>query len=307
MRIAIFGAGGVGGYFGTRWCEAGLDVAFVARGAHLAALQEDGLRLESPLGDRVLAVEASDDPARIGPVDLVVMATKAGQLADAAGVAGPLLGPDTAVLGLQNGVEAVEILQRALGAERVLGGTCRIISFVVGPGHIRHMGVAPTLSFGEPSGGSSERSEAIAEALASAAGVTVRRSDDIEAEIWKKFLFFAPVSGLGAVTRASIGGLRAVPEVRTLLRRAMEEVAALARARGVRLDDEAVARSMAFFETLPGDGTSSLQRDIAAGRPSELESLSGAMVRLGRAAGVETPVHDFLYAALLPAELAART
>jgi len=306
VRVAVVGAGGLGGYFGGRWAAAGLDVVFLARGAQLAALRARELRIASPLGDVALRVRAEDRAAAIGEVDLVLVATKTWQLAEAAAGLAPLLGGGTAVVGVQNGVEASAVLSAAVGAERVLAGTCRIISYLAAPGEIRHVGVQPTLTFGELSGGASERCERIRDALARGGGMTVRLADDIEAEIWRKFLFFAPVSGIGAVTQAPVGVWRRIDEVRERLVAAMEEVRAVAAARGVTLPEDLVSESLDFLDRLPPEGTSSLQRDVRDGRRTELEALCGAMVRLGREHGVATPVHAAVYAFLLPRELHAQ-
>lgn len=301
------GAGGLGGYFGGRWAAAGLDVTFVARGAQLAALKANDLRIDSPLGDSSVRVRAESEAASIGEVDLVLVATKTWQLAEATVGLGPLLGRSTVVLGVQNGVEAGGMLAAAVGADRVLGGTCRIISFLSAPGRIRHVGVQPTLTFGEIPGGITARGERLLAELSRGGGMTVRLVDDVESEIWKKFLFFAPVSGVGAVTQEEVGSWRAVAELRLLLAAAMGEVLAVAAARGVRLPGDIIEKSIEFLDNLPPDGTSSLQRDVRDGRRTELEALCGAMVRLGREHGVPTPVHDAIYAFLVPKELRARS
>jgi 2-dehydropantoate 2-reductase len=307
MRIAVVGTGGVGAYFGGRLAQAGESVAFVARGAHLAAMRERGLRVDSVAGDFVIApVEAEGDPARIGPVDAVLVGVKAWQVSETARSLGPLLGPSTFVVPLQNGVEAAGQLADALGADRVIGGLCKIVSAIVGPGHVRHSGVPPRIEFGERDGRKSDRVEALRAAFERAQGLSVFVPDDVEAAVWEKFLFIAPVSGVGAVTREPVGVIRAIPQTRALIERAMFEVAALARARGVNLPDAAVARNMRYVDSLPPDATASMQRDIMDGRPSELEQQNGAIARLGLEAGVPVPVNAFLYAALLPAERRAR-
>ena len=307
MRLAVVGTGGVGAYFGGRLAQAGESVAFVARGAHLAAMRERGLRVDSVAGDFVIApVEASDDPARIGPVDVVLVGVKAWQVGETARTLGPLLGPETFVVPLQNGVEAADQLAAVLGRERVIGGLCKIVSAIVAPGHVRHSGVPPRLEFGERDGHKSERVERLRAAFERAQGLSAVVPDDVEAAIWEKFLFIAPVSGVGAVTRAPVGITRAIPEARDLIQRAMFEVAAVARAKGVNLPDAAVARNMEYVDRLPPDSTASMQRDIMDGRPSELEQQNGAIARLGAQVGVPVPVHAFLYAALLPAERKAR-
>lgn len=306
MRICVFGVGGVGGYFGGRLADAGNSVAFVARGETLEALQRDGLRVESPLGDiSLLSVEATDDPAEVGDVDAVILGVKAWQVPGVAEAARPMIGVNTVIVPLQNGVEAANQLVALYGPEYVIGGMCRIVSFVVEPGHIRHQGVEPFVALGELDNHRTERVERLAAAF-SDAGVDTKVSPDIKSSLWQKLLFIAPVSGLGALTRVPVGGLRSSPETYSMLRDAMEEVATLAAACGVSLADDAIDKTLKFVDGLPGDMTSSMQRDIMGGRPSELEALNGAVVRLGREAGVATPVNGFIYAALAPMEARAR-
>ena len=279
---------------------------FIARGEHLRTMREGGLRVDSVAGDfSIVPCEATDDPAVAGEVDVVLVGVKAWQVPEAAHAMRPLVGPDTTVLPLQNGVEAPRQLAEVLGRERVVGGLCKIIVQLAGPGHIRHSGAEPYVALGELDGGRSERVERLRAAL-EGAGVTVEVPADIEVAMWEKFLLIAAISGVGAVTRAPLGRLLAVPETRRLLELAMREIETVARAHGVLIAADAVERTLAFFESLPGDGTASMQRDVMAGRPSELESQNGAVVRLGRAVGVATPVHDFLYASLLPQEREAR-
>jgi 2-dehydropantoate 2-reductase len=307
MRICVFGAGAVGAYFGGRLAQAGQNVAFVARGETLQALRTRGLEVASTEGHLTLhPVHASDNPADLAPADVVFLAVKAWQVPDAARAIAPALGPDTFVVPLQNGVEAPAQLAAVLGADRVLGGLCRIIAWVESPGVVRHEGAEPYIGFGELAGGLSSRAARLQEAFIGCRGVTAEALEDVRVEMWRKFLFISSVSGLGAVTRAPIGVLRSRPETRELLERAMREVLAVARAHGVGLPDDAVKETLAFTDSLPVEGTTSMQRDIIAGRPSELESQSGAVVRLGKEEGVETPVHDFVYRTLRPLELLAR-
>ncbi len=306
MRVAVIGAGGVGGYFGGRLAQAGEDVVFIARGEHLRAMQQHGLRIDSVAGDYLVSpCTATDDPGAVGRVDVVLVGVKAWQVPEAAPAMRRLVGPETTVLPLQNGVEAPRQLAEALGEERVVGGLCKIISERVGPGHIRHSGAEPYVALGELDNRRSQRVEELRQAF-ERAGVKAEVPADIQVALWEKFLLIAAISGVGAVTRASLGPLLELPETRALLERAMSEIRSVARAFGVGVGEDAVARTMAFFESLPSDGTASMQRDVMAGRPSELESQNGAVVRLGREAGVATPVHDFLYASLLPQERRAR-
>jgi 2-dehydropantoate 2-reductase len=307
MRIAVYGAGAVGAYFGGRLAQAGEDVVFLARGEHLRAIREHGLRVTSVAGDfRIHPATVAEDPADVGPVDVVLVAVKAWQVPEVALAMRPMIGPDTFVVPLQNGVEAPDQLAQVLGPERVLGGLCRIIAELVGPGHIDHAGAEPYIAFGELHGGDGNRAERLHAAFLRAEGVSVEVSADIRAAMWLKFLFIASMSGVGAVTRAPIGVVRGVPETRRMMAEALEEVRALAIAHGVALPTTAVEQTLAFIDALPPDGTASMQRDIMGGRPSELETQSGAVVRLARRFGVQVPLHTFMYRSLLPLELRAR-
>jgi len=306
MRIAVFGTGGVGGYFGGRLAQAGEEVVFIARGEHLQALRTHGLRVDSVKGDFLLqSVQATDDPGQVGVVDVVLLGVKAWQVPEVVQVMRPLIGPDTFVVPLQNGVEAPAQLAAVLGAQHVLGGLAKIISFKVGPGHIRHAGAEPYVAFGELDNRLSERVERLCQAF-ERAGVTVEIPADIQAALWEKFLFIVSWGGVGAVTRAPIGVLRTVPEVRQMLEQAMHEIFAVALARNIALPENVIGKTMAFVDRLPPDGTASLQRDLLEGKPSELASWNGAVVRLGQEVGVATPLHAFIYHSLLPLELRAR-
>lgn len=306
MRIAVFGSGGVGGFFGGRLARAGESVAFIARGDHLRALRENGLRVDSVAGDFAISpCEATDDPSSIGEVDLVLLGVKAWQVPAAARAMRPMVGEHTTVLPLQNGVETPRQLAEALGEQHVVGGLCKIIAQLDGPGHIRHSGAEPYIALGELDGSRGARVERL-QATLERAGVTVEIPADIKVALWEKFLLIASISGVGAVTRVTLGGVLECSATRRLLEQAMHEIEAVARALGVDVAGDVVARTMAFFESLPAESTASMQRDVMAGRPSELESQNGAVTRLGREAGVATPVHDVLYASLLPQERLAR-
>jgi 2-dehydropantoate 2-reductase len=282
-------------------------VSVVARGASLEAIRRDGLRVESPRGDfHASPARASDEPAEIGRVDGVILAVKAWQVAEAARAMGPLLGPETRVLTLQNGVEAPDELAGILGHRHALAGVCRIICSMSAPGCIRDAGVQPTLALGELDDAPLSRDGAALAAALAAAGVTVETPPDIRVALWEKLLMIAPFSGVGSVTRSPIGEIRDCAPSRDLLRRIAEEVEAVARAQGVRLPAESVPRTLAFIDTLPAAGTASMQRDIAAERPSELEAILGAAIRMGDRTGVPTPALDDVYASLLPQELRAR-
>lgn len=307
MRIAIVGAGGVGGYLGGRLVEAGEDVTFITRGAHLAAMQEHGLWVESIAGDvRLDTVKATDDPASVGAVDIVLITTKLWQLPDAARSITPILGARTIVIGLQNGVEAATILADILGPERVAGGTCALLSRIAAPGHIHHSGAEPRIVVGDLNGQRAAPCRQLVTALERAKGVTAVYSEDVQIPIWRKFLFIASISGVGALTRAPIGILRSVAPTRALLCSAMTEIEQLARARNLSLPHNAVEQALRFTDSLPQQATASMQRDVIAGRPSELEAQSGAVVRLAACSNIDVPVHQMIYAALLPHERRAR-
>jgi 2-dehydropantoate 2-reductase len=306
MRILVYGVGGVGGYFGARLAAAGEEVVFLARGAHLAALRADGLRLESILGNLHLRpVQATDQLRDAGTVDAVILGVKAWQVEEAAASLEPALAADGVVVPLQNGVEAPDQLAAAVGPERVVGGACWIVAARAAPGLIRHPAVEPRLVIGELDGGVSPRVAALGDTFARA-GVRCEVSDAIRRVLWTKFLFISAVSGVGAVTGLPAALYRDLPETRALLTAALEETRAVALAHGVPLAEGSVAETLRFIDGLAPNATASMQRDIAEGRPSELEAQNGAVVRLGRAKGVPTPVHEFLYAALVPRERRAR-
>ena len=306
MRVAVFGAGGVGGYFGGRLAQAGEDVVFIARGEHLRAIQSNGLRVDSIKGDfHVQPAQATDDPRRVGVVDAILVAVKAWQVAEAARAMRPLVGPSTFVVPLQNGVDAPYELIDALGAGHTLGGLCRISALIAAPGHIRHVGVEPYIAFGELDRSPSERSEQL-RAVFERAGVQVEVPVDIHVALWEKFVFIAAISGVGGVARAPLGVLRSVPETRQMLAKAMQEIVAVAKARGVNLSPGLVARTLAFIDGSPFGVNASMQRDITEGRPSELHYQNGAVVRMGRKLGVPTPVNACIFASLLPQEMRAR-
>lgn len=307
MRIAVIGVGAVGGYFGGRLAEAGHDVVFVARGQTLETLQRDGLRVESSLGDfSISAPQVVGDPSGLAPADVVLIAVKAHQVREAARLAARLIGPATTVIPLQNGVEAPAILGEVLGDGCVLGGLCKIFSTAVGPGHIRHVGFEPAILFGELGRANTERVTRIRQAFETAKGMNVITPDDVEAALWEKCLFVAPLGAIGAMARQPAGVIRRVAEMRRTLQAAMEEFAAVARGRGVGVSADAVERSLKMVDGLPPEATASMQRDIADGRPSELEYQVGTIVRYGRECGVPVPVTETMYGTLLPYELQAQ-
>ncbi len=307
MRIVIFGTGGVGGYFGGRLAQAGEDVTFIARGRHLAAMQGSGLRVDSIAGDFTLpTVQATADLATLTEVDVVIVTTKAWQVEEAALAIRPILNESTFVVPLQNGVEAPQQLQSILGEERVLGGFCRVISYIEQPGHITHTGGEPFVAFGELDGTSSERAERLQAAFSHCQGLTVEVPADIEAAMWGKFLQISAWSAIGALTRVPVGVWREMTETRQMWVNAMREVLAVAQAHNINLTEADVEQAIAWIDKLEPTATASMQRDIMEGRPSELNTLCGGVVRLGLKAGVNTPVNSFLYHTLLPQEMHAR-
>jgi 2-dehydropantoate 2-reductase len=307
-RIAVWGAGGIGGYFGGRLAAAGNDVSFIARGAHLDAMRADGLHVESVDGDFHVApgmTTATDDPGEIGPVDYVILAVKTWQLPEVVDGLGPLLGPDTAVVTTQNGVDAPGAVAAVVGQDRVMPGIAKVFSEVAGPGRIRHAGGPGSLAFAEWDATTSARVKDLRSMLAPA-GVALEEPPDIWVALWIKFLFVVPLGGLGAVARAPVGVVRSQPGTRALLTAGMGEIRDLGLARRIGFPDEIVDLTLGFVDQQPPAGQSSLQRDIAAGKPSELDAWSGAVHRLGRETGVPTPVNTFVYSTLQPQEQRAR-
>lgn len=306
MRIAVYGTGAVGGYFGGRLAESGQEVAFIARGEQLRALQSQGLQVESVKGDfTVNPVQASDDPARLGVVDAVLLGVKAWQVPEAALAMHPLIGEDTFVVPLQNGVDAPSQIAAVLGKQSVVGGLCRIASQAAAPGLIRHTGIEPYIAFGELDNRLSERVIGLRSAFENA-GVQANIPNDIQAAMWEKFIFIASISGVGAVTGAPVGITRRLPETRQLLKQVLQEIVAVSKAYHIRLEEDVADKVLAIIDALPETTLASMQRDILEGRPSELGSQSGAVVRMGLEAGISTPANAYIYHSLLPKELRAR-
>ena len=299
MRIAIIGAGGVGGYFGSRLIASGEDVAFIARGAHLEALQTSGLRLESPKGNLHLQnVRATNDPSAIGAVDVVLLTVKMYDLETAAASLQPLVRADTVVITLQNGVEAVEIAARHVGRTHVAGGVAYVAAVIAEPGLIRHTSL-DALIFGELDGRPSHRLRQL-ESACRRAGFSARVSDDINVDLWAKFARLSAFSGMTAVTRSSMGVLQEDPELQAMLDEASQETIRVARARGVALPDSLLTEIRDMRATLPYHAKASMLEDLERGRRLELPWLSGAVARLGREVGVATPIHSFIATVLKP-------
>ena len=298
MRIAVFGAGGVGAYIGARLQAGGHEVVFIARGRNLEALRSSGLSVKSAQGDLELPkVAATDDADGVGYVDVVLLGVKLYDLERAAVALKPLLGPNTMVVPVQNGVDAAERLVAVLGAGPVVKGCIYVVSFLTAPGRVEHRSPFCKLVFSELDGKPSQRSADFAAALVGSR-VDAAVSAAIDSELWRKFTMLAGFAAVACLTRATVGQILAHPQTRSLLADAVAEVAAVAKARGIALPDDIVPATMQAMNAFPPASRPSMQADIDAGRPLELESLSGAVVRFGKQLAVPTPVHDVAYRAL---------
>jgi 2-dehydropantoate 2-reductase len=291
MKIAVMGAGGVGGLIGARLGHVGCDVSFVARGAHLAAMRSHGLKLESGVGDVHLPKpRVTDDPATLGQVDLVILAVKMRDTESAARAIAPLIGPDTGVISLQNGVVKDDILRPIIGAKALMGGVAYMGTAISRPGVIEHTGTVQRVVFGEYDGRRSKRAETLLE-WCRKAGLDAAISDDIRRTLWEKFAFLVGMAAVTATMRLPIGPIRSHPLTRQFYLEAMAEAAAVGRAHGVKLPEDFAEERMRFVDTLPATMTASLQLDLERGNPLEVEWLSGSVVKLGAAVGVPTPIH----------------
>jgi 2-dehydropantoate 2-reductase len=300
MHIAVIGAGGVGGAFGAALAKAGSDVTFVARGAHLAAMRARGLRVLSPRGDVHLSpTQATDDPARIGRVDFVLFCVKLWDVESAGAAIRPIVGPDTAVIPVQNGVDASERLVPILGRDAVMGGVAQISATITEPGVIRQTGTFMRLVFGELDGRPSQRGAQF-HALCQSAGFDAVNSNTILTALWEKFVLLATNSSVVALTRLPFGKLRDDPEVFALFERGIAEVAAVGRAKGVALAADLEARLLQSTRSLPPEMMPSMAIDLLRGSRLELPWLAGKVVALARELGVPTPTFDVMYAALKP-------
>lgn len=306
MRVVIAGAGGVGSLLGGLLSRAGVEVAFLARGRTLAALRERGLHVEAGAGTfDTPPLRAEADAAALGPADVVLVAVKAWQVKEIASSLSPLLRAGGFAVPLQNGVDARDTLAAALGEERVVGGLCHMVAFTSEPGSVKQLGTMLGVTAGEWRGGGSERLERLRATFA-AASVPVQIAGNIRAALWEKALFVEPLGAVGAAIRLPVGAYRARPESRALLEEAMREIAALASAQGLPLGADTVAQALLRLDALPEDATASMQRDIQAGRPSELDDQTGSVLRHAQRLRVDAPLHRFLFGCLLPHELRAR-
>ena len=307
MRIAVVGAGGVGGGFGAALAKAGADVTFIARGAHLAAMKTKGLRVEGGRGEtHVMPAQATDDPANVGPVDLVLFCVKLWDVESAGERIRPLVGPATAVIPLQNGIDAAERLIPILGAPAVMGGVAQISAVIAEPGVIRQTGTFMRLVFGELDGTRSKRGEAFLE-LCRKAGFDATLSEAIVTELWMKFILLATNASVTALTRQPLGKLRDDPDMRPQFVAAYKEVIDVGRARGVKLPADALDKVLAFNAGAPPTMKASMAIDLERGNRIELPWLGGKVVELGRQLGVPTPMHALMYAALKPYAMGAPT
>jgi 2-dehydropantoate 2-reductase len=306
MKILIMGTGGVGGYYGGLLAQQGNEVTFIARGTHLYAIRHEGLQVKSIHGDfTVFPANATEDPAKVDPVDLILFCVKTYSTDEAAQAVRPVVTPQTVILSLQNGVDAAERIGKVRGMEHVIGGATWLSSAVEAPGVIRQISQFRRIVLGELAGGRSDRIQSIFEVLHST-GVTVEISDDIQKILWTKFVFISAASAFGSLTRLPMGEYRSIPETRRLLSGIMQEVEALARAQDIPLHPDVVQHSLEFMDSAAPHIKPSMQLDVESGRRTELESMVGVIGRKGRELGVPTPVADFVYSSLLPVELKAR-
>lgn len=305
MKIAIIGMGGVGGYFGGKIAQAGRDVTFVARGEHLKAIRDHGLIVKSIKGNfTIFPAKVTEKISDLESPDLVILGNKAWQVKEVARELKHVLKPNSTVLPIQNGVLASEELQSVLEPKQAIAGLCRIFSKIEAPGVISHYGIEPEIIFGEPDNECSPRLENIRQLL-SESGIKATISTDIRTELWKKLMVIGS-GGLLALTRSTYGGVRENKETRELMHSLLNEINLVAGAAGAHLESGYVEKTMNYIDSYPYDSTTSLARDIWAGKPSEIEYQNGTIVMLGEKYGIEVPVNKFIYSCLLPMERRAR-
>lgn len=305
MKIAVYGTGGVGGYFGGLLALAGHELVFIARGQHLQAIRQNGLQVFSVNGNfHLQPAQAAEDPAEIGPVDVVIVAVKDYQLDRIIPNLPPLVGPHSMIVPLLNGVDAHERIAAQVGDGPVVGGLCSIVSMIEAPGVIRQVSKLRSVRVGELDRQPSERVSRLLSAWSSQ-GVDALQPDDIFVAMWSKLLFIASFGGIGSLSRATMGEFRTCPETRTLFQQAMEEVAALADAQDIHLPADIIPSTLAFADGFEPGATSSMQRDVADGNLFELEAFSGKIVHLASRYNVPVPVHTAIYGLLKPALIKA--
>lgn len=306
MNIVIYGTGGVGGYFGARLSEAGNKVTFMARGKHLEAIQKNGLQLKSIKGDYLVKPAiATDTISDVKKADLILVCTKTWQLEEVAKIIKPILAENTIVISLLNGCENQEVLASVIDKKHVVGGLCKVVSFIEDYGVINHVAYEPTIVFGELNNEKTLRVVEL-EKVFTNAGISNKLATDIQKEIWTKYLYITTVSALGALTRATHGEMLASPHIKNMMLNTAEEIFTIAKAKGVNLPNDIIEKQFEIIESLPYGTTASLQRDIMEGKPSELEAQNGTIVRLGKELGIPTPTNELIYYTLLPQEKRAR-
>ena len=307
MNIVIYGTGGVGGYFGARLHQAGNKVTFIARGKHLKAIQQNGLLVKSIKGD-YLVKNATALPSmnNTGDVDLILICVKTWQLPEVAETIKPYLHENTIVISLLNGVDNAAVLSTIINKNNVMGGLCKIVSKVEDYGIINHVSYEPTIVFGELNNTITARALQL-KVIFENAGFKTVLSSNIQQEIWTKFLFITTISAIGALTRATIGEMLDQPYIKNMMRLTAQEIVEVAKSKGVILPEDCIEKQFKIIENQPYNTTSSLQRDIMEGKPSELESQNGMVVKLGIEMNIPTLVNSFIYHCLLPQEKRART
>jgi 2-dehydropantoate 2-reductase len=309
MKIAVMGTGGLGGYYGALLARQGEEVSLVARGAHLEAIRKNGLTIKSMHGDFIAnPTGVTDNPAEIGPVDLVLFCVKTYDIEEAAQAIKPMIRDepaDTVVLSLQNGIDVVERIGKVVGEEHMIAGATWISSALEGPGLIKQVSDFRRVVLGELDGKITSRLQAISDAF-QRTGITLEQSNDILKILWTKFVFFSAASSFGSLTRLPLGGYRSLPETRAMITSLMKEVQAVAVAQGIHLDRDVVEKSLAFMDNAAPHIKASMQLDVEAGHRTEIESVIGIVGHKARELGIKTPVADMLYALLLPVDLNAR-
>ncbi|MEJ2113642.1 MAG: 2-dehydropantoate 2-reductase [Flavobacteriaceae bacterium] len=305
MNIVVFGTGGVGGYFGGKLAKAGFNVTFIARGKHLEAIKNKGLQVKSIYGDFTVNPKVTDDISQIKNPDLIILGVKSWQVIDVAKQIKPIIHENTIVLPLQNGADNADQLRSVIDAKHVLAGLCKIVSKVESYGIINHFAFDPEIVFGEYDNSKTERVKNI-KTIFDKAGFNNTISDDIHLDIWKKFLFIATISGIGAITRVVFGDFRHDEDIRQMLYQTAYEIVSIANAKGIALNNSHIEMVMGVIDNLDYNTTASMQRDIMDGKPSELDNFNGYIVRMGKELHISTPVNSFTYHCLLPQEKKAR-
>lgn len=300
MKFAVFGAGGIGAYLGARLADSGHEVHLIARGDHLTALQSTGLRVESVQGDTTVNLPATDDPGDIGPCDYVLFCVKSYDTRDAAANLDPLLGDNTAVVSFQNGVDNEQWIAESIDPDHVVGGVAYIFSTIKEPGVVEHTGGPARFVYGERDGQRTKRITRLDEAMSESHGIDGVLADDIQVELWQKFVFICAQAGMTATTRRPIGDIRKTDATWTMFRRIMDEVAAVAKAEGVDLPDDSIAGWIELAKDLEPDAYSSLHYDLTHGKRIELEALHGSVVRHATQVDVDVPMNEAVHAILRP-------